>query len=146
MASENKTQPTAASVADFLNGLSKAGQREDSMVLDLMMRRVTGYTPVLWGKIVGYGRFDYHYPTGRKGKWFGLGFAPRATDLSLYLSLGGGEEPFAPWLSRLGKYKMGAGCLYLKRLSDVDLTVLEELLTEAFARNRSNPVLTEVLE
>jgi hypothetical protein len=75
-----------------------------------------------------------------------LGFAPRATDLSLYLSLGGGEEPFAPWLSRLGKYKMGAGCLYLKRLSDVDLTVLEELLTDAFARNRSNPVLTEVLE
>lgn len=146
MASENKTQPTAASVEEFLNGLTKAGQREDSMVLDLMMRQVTGYTPVLWGKIIGYGRFDYHYPTGRKGKWFGLGFAPRATDLSLYLSLGGGEEPFAPWLSRLGKYKMGAGCLYLKRLSDVDLTVLEELLTESFARNRNNPVLTEVLE
>jgi len=146
MASENKTQPTADSVEEFLKGLTKAGQREDCMVLDLMMRRVTGYTPVLWGKIVGYGRFDYHYPTGRKGKWFGLGFAPRATDLSLYLSLGGGEEPFTPWLPRLGKYKMGAGCLYLKRLSDVDLTVLEELLTEAFAQNRSNPVLTEVLE
>lgn len=146
MASENKTQPIAASVADFLNGLTKAGQREDSIALDQIMRRVTGYEPILWGKIIGYGRFDYHYPTGRKGKWFGLGFAPRATDLSLYLSLGGGEEPFAPWLSRLGKYKMGAGCLYLKRLSDVDLTVLEELLTEAFARNRSNPVLTEVLE
>jgi len=146
MASENKTQPTAASVADFLNGLTKAGQRDDCMLLDQIIRRVTGYEPILWGKIIGYGRFDYHYPTGRKGKWFGLGFAPRATDLSLYLSLGGGEEPFAPWLSRLGKHKMGAGCLYIKRLSDVDLTVLEELLTEAFARNRSNPVLTEVLE
>jgi hypothetical protein len=146
MASENKTQPTADSVEEFLNGLTKAGQREDSIVLDQIMRGVTGYEPILWGKIIGYGRFDYHYPTGRTGKWFGLGFAPRATDLSLYLSLGGGEEPFAPWLSRLGKYKMGAGCLYLKRLSDVDLTVLEELLTDAFARNRSNPVLTEVLE
>jgi hypothetical protein len=146
MASENKTQPTEASVDEFLNGLTKAGQREDCMLLDQIMRRVTGYEPILWGKIIGYGRFDYHYPTGRKGKWFGLGFAPRATDLSLYLSLGGGEEPFAPWLSRLGKYKMGAGCLYLKRLSDVDLTVLEEVLNEAFARNRSNPVLTEVLE
>ncbi len=146
MVSENKTQPIEASVDDFLNGLTKSGQREDSMVLDLIMRRVTGYAPTLWGTIVGYGRFDYYYPTGRQGKWFGLGFAPRATDLSLYLSLGGGEEPFAPWLSRLGKHKMGAGCLYIKRLSDVDLTVLEELLTEAYAQNRANPVLTEVLE
>jgi hypothetical protein len=146
MAAENKTQPTADSVDEFLNGLAKASQRDDSLALDQIMRRVTGYEPTLWGKIIGYGRFDYHYPTGRKGKWFGLGFAPRATDLSLYLSLGGGEEPFAPWLSRLGKYKMGSGCLYLKRLSDVDLTVLEELLTESLARNRSNPVLTEVLE
>lgn len=146
MASENKTQPIEASVDDFLNGLTKSGQLEDSMVLDLMMRRVTGYAPTLRGKIVGYGRFDYHYPTGRQGKWFGLGFAPRAADLSLYLSLGGAEEPFAPWLSRLGKHKMGAGCLYIKRLSDADLTVLEELLTEAYAQNRANPVLTEVLE
>jgi hypothetical protein len=93
MASENKTQPTAASVDEFLNGLTKAGQREDSMVLDQMMRRVTGYAPALWGKIVGYGRFDYHYPTGRQGTWFGLGFAPRAAELSIHLSLGGGEEP-----------------------------------------------------
>ena len=146
MASENKTQPTAASVADFLNGLTKAGQRDDCMLLDQIIRRVTGYEPILWGKIIGYGRFDYHYPTGRKGKWFGLGFAPRATDLSLYLSLGGGEEPLALWLNRLGKFKMGAGCLYIKRLSDVDLTVLEELLTEAMAQNRQDPVLTEVLD
>lgn len=146
MASENKTQPTADSVEAFLNGLTKAGQREDCMLLDQMMRRVTGYDPVLWGKIIGYGRFDYRYPTGRQGKWFGLGFAPRAAELSLYLSLGGGEEAFAPWLLRLGKHKMGAGCLYIKRLTDVDLTVLEELLTEAFTQNRANPVLTEVLE
>jgi hypothetical protein len=146
MASENKTQPTAASVDEFLSGLTKAGQREDSMVLDQMMRRVTGYAPALWGKIVGYGRFDYHYPTGRQGTWFGLGFAPRAAELSIHLSLGGGEEPFAPWLSRLGKHKMGAGCLYIKRLSDVDLTALEDLLTEAYAQNRANPVLTEVLD
>lgn len=146
MASENKTQPTADSVEAFLNGLTKAGQREDCMLLDQMMRRVTGYDPVLWGKIIGYGRFDYRYPTGRQGKWFGLGFAPRAAELSLYLSLGGGEEAFAPSLLRLGKHKMGAGCLYIKRLTDVDLTVLEELLTEAFTQNRANPVLTEVLE
>ena len=146
MAKENKTQPTAASVAEFLQALPKPQQREDSLALDSMMRKVTGYEPILWGKIVGYGRFDYRYPTGRSGKWFGLGFAPRATELSIYLSLGGGEEPFSEILARLGKYKMGAGCLYLKRLSDVDLTVLAELLTEALARNKANPVLTEVLE
>ena len=146
MAKENKTQPTAVSVAEFLQALPKPQQREDSLALDAMMRKVTGYEPILWGKIVGYGRFDYRYPTGRSGKWFGLGFAPRATELSIYLSLGGGEEPFSEILARLGKYKMGAGCLYLKRLSDVDLTVLAELLTEALARNKANPVLTEVLE
>ena len=146
MAKENKTQPTAASVAEFLQALPKSQQREDGLALDAMMRKVTGYEPILWGKIVGYGRFDYRYPTGRSGKWFGLGFAPRATELSIYLSLGGGEEPFSEILARLGKYKMGAGCLYLKRLSDVDLTVLAELLTEALARNKANPVLTEVLE
>ena len=146
MAKENKTQPTAASVAEFLQALPKPQQREDSLALDALMRKVTGYEPTLWGKIVGYGRFDYRYPTGRSGKWFGLGFAPRATELSIYLSLGGGEEPLSEILARLGKYKMGAGCLYLKRLSDVDLTVLAELLTEALARNKANPVLTEVLE
>ena len=146
MAKENKTQPTAASVGEFLQALPKPQQREDSLALDALMRKVTGYEPILWGKIVGYGRFDYCYPTGRSGKWFGLGFAPRATELSIYLSLGGGEEPFSEILARLGKYKMGAGCLYLKRLSDVDLTVLAELLTEALARNKANPVLTEVLE
>jgi hypothetical protein len=146
VAKANKTQPTAASVADFLQALPKPQQREDSLVLDAMMRRVTGYEPVLWSGIVGYGRFDYRYPTGRSGTWFGLGFAPRASAISIYLCLGEGEANFAPWLERLGKHKMGAGCLYINRLSDVDLTVLEELLTEALLRNRANPVLTEVLE
>ena len=146
MAKENKTQPTAASVDDYLRALSKPQMRADCLVLDGLMRKVTGYEPILWSGIVGYGRFNYHYPTGRKGAWFGLGFAPRAKVLSLYLSLGGGEEPFLPWLSRLGTYQMGAGCLYINKLSDIDLAVLEELLAEALAHNRRNPVLTEVLE
>ena len=146
MAKENKTQPSAELVEDFFNALTKPQMRADSLLLDAMMRRVTGYEPTLWSGIVGYGRFNYHYPSGRKGSWFGLGFAPRASALSLYLSLGGGEEPLALWLNRLGKFKMGAGCLYIKRLSDVDLTVLEELLTEAMAQNRQDPVLTEVLD
>lgn len=146
MAAENKTQPSTASVDDFLHALTKPQMRADSLVLDALMRKVTGYEPTLWGGIVGYGRFNYHYPTGRKGAWFGLGFAPRAKALSLYLSLGGGEEAFLPWLSRLGAHKMGAGCLYVTKLSDIDLAVLEELLVEALAQNRQNPVLTEVLE
>jgi len=146
MAKENKTQPTAASVPEFLGALPKAQMREDGLALDAMMRRVTGYEPVFWSGIIGYGRFDYQYPTGRSGRWFGLGFAPRANALSVYLCLGDGQENFSPWLARLGKHKMGAGCLYLNRLSDVDLGVLEELLTEALTLNRANPVLTEVLE
>jgi hypothetical protein len=145
MAKENKTQPSEASVADFLNGLAKPQMREDCLALADIMGRVTGYEPVLWSGIVGYGRFDYQYPTGRSGRWFGLGFAPRSSAISVYLCLGDGQEQFAPYLTRLGKHKMGAGCLYINRLSDVDLSVLEELLREALARNRANPVLTEVL-
>ncbi len=145
MAKENKTQPSEASVADFLQALPKAQMRDDSLALDAMMRRVTGYEPVLWSGIVGYGRFDYQYPTGRSGRWFGLGFAPRSSAISVYLCLGDGQEQFAPYLTHLGKHKKGAGCLYINRLSDVDLGVLEELLREALERNRANPVLTEVL-
>jgi hypothetical protein len=145
MAKENKTQPSEASVADFLQALPKAQMRDDSLALDAMMRRVTGYEPVLWSGIVGYGRFDYQYPTGRSGRWFGLGFAPRSNAISVYLCLGDGQEQFAPYLTQLGKHKKGAGCLYINRLSDVDLGVLEELLREALERNRANPVLTEVL-
>lgn len=145
MAQENKTQPTEASVEDFLNGLPKPQQREDCLALDAMMRKVTGYEPVLWSGIIGYGRFDYQYPTGRSGRWFGLGFAPRSNAISVYLCLGDGQEQFSTYLARLGKHKMGSGCLYVNRLSDIDLIVLEELLHEALRRNRANPVLTEVL-
>lgn len=128
MAQENKTQPTAVPVKAFLETIVPAGRREDAQQLHAMMQRISGHPGQMWGaSIVGYGDMRYRYATGREGDWFLLGFSPRKTSLSLYLCLGGLEQ-FASYLDRLGKHKTGAGCLYINKLADVDLAVLEELM------------------
>jgi hypothetical protein len=97
------------------------------------MQRVSGHPGRMWGaSIVGYGDMRYRYATGREGDWFLLGFSPRKTSLSLYLCLGGLEQ-FGAYLDRLGKHKTGAGCLYINKLADVDLAVLEELMVATMA-------------
>lgn len=132
-----KTQPTTASVAAFLASVAPE-RREDCRTLARLMRRATGARPTMWGpSIVGFGTFHYVYETGREGDWFLTGFSPRKQDLTLYLMAG--VERFPQLLRRLGKHRLGRSCLYLKRLADVDLDVLEQLIAASVAHTRKGP-------
>ncbi len=104
--------------------------RDDSQKLAAMMQKATGEKPKMWGdSIVGFGSRTLKYSTGRELDWMKIGFAPRKANLTLYLNMGEGwDEEF---MSKLGKYKTGKGCLYFKRLSDVDEKVLEELIKKS---------------
>lgn len=129
---ENKTKPTAASVADFLDAVPNAQRRADAKKVCAMMERLSGYSPVLWGpSIVGFGSYHYRYDSGREGDAGRIGFSPRSTALVLYLVDGyKGKEA---QLARLGKHKTGVSCLYINKLSDVDEGVLEEMVRDSLA-------------
>ncbi|ATQ41369.1 DUF1801 domain-containing protein [Caulobacter mirabilis] len=121
MASEPKTKPTDASVADFLEAVPHPGRREDGKVIAAMLTEVTGEQPVMWGpSIVGYGRYR-----GATGDWPRIGFSPRKGNMVLYVLTGVAEE--ADLLDRLGPHKTGKACLYINRLADVDVGVLRRM-------------------
>ncbi|MGD1888051.1 MAG: DUF1801 domain-containing protein [Cohaesibacteraceae bacterium] len=127
MATENKTQPTDASVEAFLGAVEPQVRRDDAFVLDALLRRVTGWNPVMWGdSIVGYGRYHYRYESGREGDFLATGFSPRKANLSLYIMPG--YQDMQPLLDRLGKHKKSKACLYVTRLSNVDIDVLAEII------------------
>jgi len=129
---EPRTRPTDVSVADFIANAEPLGRRADAAVLDALFRRVTGFEPRMWGPtMVGYGRYDYVYASGHGGSGLATGFSPRTAALSIYLGPGDGE--FEAILVRLGKHKMTKACLYVKRLSDIDLEVLEDLIRAGLA-------------
>lgn len=129
--SENKTKPTRMPVEDFIAQVSHPVRRADAEVLDEMFRRVTGQVPVMWGpSMVGYGQFHYEYASGHTGDTMATGFSPRKASLSLYVLTP--EPETAELLARLGKHRAGKACLYVNRLADVDLAVLEELIRNAF--------------
>jgi len=136
---EPKTKPTGADVAAYLNGVADERKRQDCFTVLELMRRVTGERPVLWGdSIVGFGSYRYVYATGNSGDWPLTGFAPRAQNLTLYIMAG--FEEYGELLARLGKYKTGKSCLYVKRLADIDLEVLGELVAASVAHmRRTNP-------
>ena len=124
---EIKTKPTAASVEDFINNLEQEQKRKDSFVLLEMMKKATGEEPVLWSNsIIGFGNKRYKSPaTGREVDWLRIGFAPRKANLSLYfISLTTHEAA----LQKLGKYKAGGGCIYINKLADIDLEVLQGMI------------------
>ena len=128
----NKTQPTQASVADFLNAIEELQKRKDSKVICDLMQRITGAEGVLWGtSIIGFGQYRYSYKSGREGDWFLVGFSPRKNALTLYLTCDLSHESLR--FEGLGKYKMGKGCLYIKKLDDVDMKVLERLIKDSTA-------------
>jgi len=128
---ENKTKATEVSVADFIAAVEPEGKRADAEALDALFRRVTGFTPRMWGPtIIGYGRYDYVYESGHGGSSLATGFSPRKAEFSIY---GVSGEGAAEGLVRLGKHKMGKGCLYVKRLSDINMGVLEELIRGGLA-------------
>jgi Domain of unknown function (DU1801) len=125
---EIKTKVTDASVEKFLNGVGDQQQRDDSFKIVEMMSRLTGEEPRMWGtSIVGFGEMTYKSPaTGREVDWMKIGFSPRKGNLSLYVLHSSAEQP--ELLDKLGKHKTGKGCLYIKRLADIDAKVLEKLV------------------
>lgn len=124
---ENKTKPTSISVAAFLNAIDDKERRRDCKKVAAMMRAATGKRATMWGaSIVGFGRYHYKYASGREGDFLITGFSPRAQALTLYIMPG--FKQFEPLMKKLGKYKTGKSCLYIKRLSDVDEGVLQRLI------------------
>lgn len=128
---ELKTKPTRASVRAFLDGIADPDRRRDAKAVARIMKRVTGEPPRMWGSaIVGYGTYDYRYESGRSGTWMRTGFSPRKQALTVYVM--GGFRTHASLLKRLGKHSTGKSCLYIKRLEDVDLAVLEQLIADGW--------------
>ena len=136
---ELKTKRNDASVETFLEMVEDKHKREDSQVILKLMQEVTGDEPTMWGdSIVGFGSYDYKYASGREGTWFKTGFSPRKQNLTLYIM--SGFDRYDELLGKLGKYKTGKSCLYIKKLEDVDLDVLEELVKESVkVMTPSNP-------
>ena len=134
---ENKTQPTTASVTAFINSIDDPQRRADVRRLASMMRRATGKRARMWGSsIVGYGTYHYQYESGREGDFMLTGYSPRTQALTVYILAG--FDRFEPLMKKLGKYKTGKSCLYIKRLSDVDEKVLERLIGASVKHMRDN--------
>lgn len=130
---EAKTQPTGASVEEFFAAVADDRRRADCRQLAKIMKRVTGAAPKMWGtSMVGFGSYHYVYESGREGDMFLTGFAPRKNDLTLYIM--GGLSHYDAILRRMGGFKSGKSCLYVKRLADLDLAVLEELIHASVRR------------
>jgi uncharacterized protein YdhG (YjbR/CyaY superfamily) len=126
---ENKTKPTEASVAEQLAALDPQ-RKADCKEIIALMQAATGAKPKIWGPdMIGFGEYHYVYESGREGDWFLCGFSPRKTALSLYIM--SGFEQYDALMSKLGKFKTGKSCLYVKKLDDVDRTVLKQLITKS---------------
>lgn len=130
---KNKTQPTRQSVDAFLDSVDNDRRRDDARTINALMKRVTGAEPKLWGSsIVGFGDAHYVYESGREGDWFKVGFSPRKANLVLYIMPGFSE--YGSLMERLGKHRTGKSCLYINKLADIDLAVLEELVARSIER------------
>ena len=138
---ELKTKRRRASAEAFLDRIADKQRRQDCEVVSKLMKQATKAAPQMWGPaIVGFGDFHYRYASGREGDWFETGFSPRKESLTLYLMPG--LDRYGPLLAKLGKHKTSKSCLHIKKLSDVDLQVLNELIersvkdTKQIARER----------
>ncbi len=144
--SDPKTTQTTASVDDFIAAVEPASKREDAKVLDALFRKVTGEEPKMWGPtIIGYGSYHYKYESGREGDSARSGFSPRKAKHSLYLMGRYCDEATGKkvdgLLEKMGKHKAGASCVYVNKLGDIDLSVLEEIIGLCWdAMNRKYPV------
>jgi len=128
--SDLKTKATDASVEAYLGAVADESRRQDCRKLLAIMKRITRSDPKMWGEsIVGFGSYHYKYASGREGDWFLTGFAPRKQDLTIHIM--SGFDRHADLMGKLGKHKTGKSCLYVKRLADLDLAVLETLIAES---------------
>ena len=130
---ETKTKLTSASVTQFLTQVDDPQKRADSKVLIETMTRITGKQPKMWGpNIVGFGAYHYKYASGHEGDACITGFSPRKAEFSIYLyGTPEDSERRSALLEKLGKHRMGKGCLYVKRLDQVDHAVLEQLVQDS---------------
>ena len=133
----DKTVPTRVSVTEFMNSIADPLQKADARKVAAIMRQVTGKRATMWGaSIVGYGTYHYKYASGREGDFMLTGFSPRKQALTVYIMAGFGK--YDALMKKLGKYKTGKSCLYIKRLSDIDEKVLKRLIEESVKYMRKN--------
>ncbi|TBN06452.1 DUF1801 domain-containing protein [Hyunsoonleella flava] len=128
-----KTKENDSDVIAYINAIEDDAKKEDALILLELMERITGFKAKMWGnRIIGFGNYLYKTKAGKEGEWFLTGFSPTKTNVSLHLMFGLTEE--TDLLEKLGKHKIGKGCLYLKKLADVDILVLEKLVSKTFKR------------
>ena len=128
---ENKTKPTVSSVTGFLNKIKDPQRRADCIALSGMMEMVSKLKPVMWGpSIVGFGTYHYVYESGRQGDTLLIGFSPRKEAITIYMMCA--LDRLADELSKLGKHKIGKGCLYIRSLGEVDTAILKRILIKAY--------------
>lgn len=133
---DNKTQPTQLSVEEFVAAIEHPVRRADAQALLRIVGNVTGWSPKMWGSsIIGYGRYHYQYESGREGDAMITGFSPRKANLVMYIMPG--YSNLGDKLDRLGKHKLGKSCLYLNKLADVDVDVLEEIIRDGVDKMKS---------
>lgn len=133
---ENKTKATDADVLEFLNKVADERKRQDALAVMELMEEVTGEKATMWGSsIVGFGSYHYKYASGREGDSCLTGFSPRKQNLTLYIM--GGFDQYDDLMQKLGRYTTGSACLYVKRLADLDQTVLRELIAKSVAHMRN---------
>ena len=134
--SDLKTKPTVSSVDAFIDAVDDEHRRADCRAVARLMAEITDAEGVMWGSsIVGFGSYHYRYASGREGDFFEAGFSPRKRALTIYVMVGFAE--YEDLLARLGKHSTGKSCLYVKRLADVDLDVLREMLIRSVATIRA---------
>lgn len=134
---ENKTRPTKVSPRAFVEAVEHPRRREDGLALLEFFDRVTGYPARMWGpSIIGYGRYAYKTGSGREGEFMLTGFSPRKSALTVYIMPG--YRDMSEKLDRLGKHKIGKSCLYINKLSDVDISVLEEIVLDGLDYMKAN--------
>lgn len=130
----NKTQATNVDPKDFIAAVEPEKRKTDAEVLLNFFNRVTGLEPKMWGPtIIGYGRYHYKYESGREGDAIITGFSPRKQNLTLYIMPGYRFGDMQEKLARLGKHKLGKSCLYINKLADIDIDVLEEIVRDGIA-------------
>lgn len=136
---ELKTKATKASVVKFIKGIKDEQVRNDCIQIIDIMKKATKSEPKMWGtSIVGFGTYHYKYASGREGEWFLAGFSPRKQNLTLYIM--SGFDEYDSLMRKLGKHATGKSCLYIKRLEDVDMKVLKELVTKSVKHmQKANP-------
>jgi hypothetical protein len=133
----NKTIENDASVEAFLNKVEDESKRQEAIQLLALMQEAADLPAKMWGtSIVGFGSYHYKYATGREGDWMSVGFSPRKANISVYLS--DNVELYREFLDKLGKHKLGKGCVYITKLSDINTEVLQEMVKSAVTKRNPN--------